>query len=51
MKLPPNTAKVTPVTAAGKAKYEPETSELVWRMRKFPGELRRCLRAAACACV
>ncbi len=29
--LPPNTAKCTTTTAAGKAKYEPETSELVPR--------------------
>jgi len=36
--LPPNTAKCTTTTAAGKAKYEPETSELVWRIRKFPGD-------------
>eukprot|EP00802_Teleaulax_amphioxeia_P012897 Tamp_12942.p1 GENE.Tamp_12942~~Tamp_12942.p1 ORF type:complete len:432 (-),score=137.74 Tamp_12942:321-1616(-) len=36
--LPANTAKVTSTTTAGKAKYEPETSELVWRMRKFPGD-------------
>mmetsp|Transcript_38432 Transcript_38432/g.76984 ORF Transcript_38432/g.76984 Transcript_38432/m.76984 type:complete len:427 (-) Transcript_38432:427-1707(-) len=43
--LPPNTAKVTPVTAAGKAKYEPETSELVWRMRKFPGDTEYALSA------
>ena len=27
--MPPNTAKCTTTTAAGKAKYEPETSELV----------------------
>mmetsp|Transcript_10725 Transcript_10725/g.21463 ORF Transcript_10725/g.21463 Transcript_10725/m.21463 type:complete len:427 (+) Transcript_10725:235-1515(+) len=43
--LPPNTAKVTPVAAAGKAKYEPETSELVWRMRKFPGDTEYSLSA------
>ena len=41
--LPPNTAKVTTSTGAGKAKYEPETSELVWRMRKFPGDTEYAL--------
>mmetsp|Transcript_31032 Transcript_31032/g.99538 ORF Transcript_31032/g.99538 Transcript_31032/m.99538 type:complete len:406 (-) Transcript_31032:47-1264(-) len=41
--LPPNTAKVTTTAAAGKAKYEPETSELVWRMRKFPGDTEYAL--------
>ena len=41
--LPPNTAKVTTSTMAGKAKYEPETSELVWRMRKFPGDTEYAL--------
>jgi AP-2 complex subunit mu-1 len=41
--LPPNTAKVTATAAAGKAKYEPETSELVWRMRKFPGDTEYAL--------
>ena len=35
--LPANTAKVTCAPSQGKAKYEPETSELVWRMSKFPG--------------
>jgi AP-2 complex subunit mu-1 len=30
-------------TAAGKAKYEPETSELVWRIRKFPGDTEYAL--------
>jgi len=41
--LPPNTAKCSTQTTTGKAKYEPETSELVWRIRKFPGDTQYAL--------
>ncbi len=49
--VPPNTSKCTTTTAAGKAKYEPETSELVWRIRKFPGDTEYALSGEVSLCI
>lgn len=35
---PKNTASVSTNTLVGKAKYEPESSAVVWRIKKFAGE-------------
>eukprot|EP00762_Andalucia_godoyi_P008343 ANDGO_07366.mRNA.1 AP-2 complex subunit mu len=34
---PPNTANTTLTMSAGKAKYDPETSCIIWKIRRFPG--------------
>ena len=36
---PPNTAATTITVSVGKAKYEPEEGFIVWRIRRFPGDV------------
>eukprot|EP00744_Colponema_vietnamica_P005789 GILI01008446.1.p1 GENE.GILI01008446.1~~GILI01008446.1.p1 ORF type:complete len:430 (+),score=112.44 GILI01008446.1:49-1338(+) len=42
---PKNTAVANIFVGAGKAKYEPEHSAIVWRIRRFPGDTEYVLRA------
>lgn len=35
--VPKNTAKTKIKTSFGRAKYEPETHSIVWRVKRFPG--------------
>ncbi len=35
--VPKNTAKTKIKTSFGRAKYEPETHAIVWRVKRFPG--------------
>jgi AP-2 complex subunit mu-1 len=43
--VPKNTAKTKIKTSFGRAKYEPETHAIVWRVKRFPG-CSECVFAA-----
>jgi AP-2 complex subunit mu-1 len=42
---PPNTAKARIMCPQGRAKYEPENQQIVWRCRRFPGGTEYMLTA------
>jgi len=41
---PKNTASVNPSASVGRAKYEPESGGVVWRVKKFQGDTEALLR-------
>jgi AP-2 complex subunit mu-1 len=43
--LPPNTAIVNPSTVAGKTKFQPDTHQLLWKIKRFAGESEFSLSA------
>lgn len=43
---PRNTGKTSIFVVSGKAKYEPEQSAIVWRIRRFPGDSEYSLRGS-----
>ena len=43
---PRNTGKCNIFVASGKAKYEPEQSAIVWRIRRFPGDSEYSMRGS-----
>jgi AP-2 complex subunit mu-1 len=43
--VPKNTAKTKIKTTFGRAKYEPETQAIVWRIKRFPGDFECMLGA------
>ena len=43
---PRNTGKTNIFVVSGKAKYEPEQSAIVWRIRRFPGDSEYSLRGS-----
>lgn len=42
--VPKNVVNVKHFTNSGKAKYEPENTAVVWRIKKFPGETENLIR-------
>jgi AP-2 complex subunit mu-1 len=44
--IPRNTGKSTLFVVAGKAKYEPEQSAIIWRIRRFPGDSEYTMRGS-----
>ena len=45
--VPPNTARCKVRVTSGSAKYEPESSAIMWRMRSFPGKHEYAMHATA----